>query len=209
LRAGSPGKHPRRKLLNAIAHIGAQRRRGPSMYEMEGPRLRPAALTSRLLSRRVLRDACLAALAGRLLRCCLRLSATGVRFPTSAPVAQLFRRSRGLGVRAGCPALPSSRGPDFAPVARPFRRSRGPDLRAGCPALPSVPWFPLGQIPSSVVRDFYCHSAAPHKAFPARTSRFFSHPQDICRLSPVHSSFPLAYAQVCPQSVWTDRPRAI
>jgi hypothetical protein len=32
------------------------------MYEMEGPRLRPAALASRLLGRRVLRGACLAAL---------------------------------------------------------------------------------------------------------------------------------------------------
>jgi hypothetical protein len=66
------------------------------MYEMEGPRLRPAALASRLLGRLVLRDARLAALANRLLRCLVLRGATGVRFPTSAPVARPFRRSRGF-----------------------------------------------------------------------------------------------------------------
>ena len=90
------------------------------MYEMEGPRLRPAALASRLLGHRALRDACLAALANRLLRCVCCVAPPVVRFPTSAP------------------------------VARPFHRSRG---------------FPRGRIPSSVVRDFYCQSAAAHKAF--------------------------------------------
>jgi hypothetical protein len=79
-----------------VKHNGAKRRRGPSMYEMEGPRLRPAALASRLLGRRALRGARLASLASRLLRCRVLRDATGVRFPTSAPVAWPFRRSRGF-----------------------------------------------------------------------------------------------------------------
>jgi hypothetical protein len=90
------------------------------MYEMEGPRLRPAALANRLLGRRALRDARLAALANRLLRCRVLRGATDVR---------------------------------------------NPDLCAGCPALPSFPGFPLGWIPSSAVRDFYCQSAGLHKGF--------------------------------------------
>jgi hypothetical protein len=84
------------------------------MYEMEGPRQRPAALASRLLGRHVPRDACLAALANRLLgrrvllggclaalanrllRCRVLRGATGVRFPTSAPVSRPFHRSLGF-----------------------------------------------------------------------------------------------------------------
>jgi hypothetical protein len=66
------------------------------MYEMEGPRLRPAALASRLLGRRALRDARLAALANRLLRCRVLRGTTGVKFPTSAPVARPFHRSLGF-----------------------------------------------------------------------------------------------------------------
>jgi hypothetical protein len=101
------------------------------MYEMEGPRLRPAALASRLLGRRVLRDACLAALANRLLRC---------------------------------------------RVLQGTRRCQIPDVRAGCPALPPFPGFPLGRIPSSAVRDFYCQSARLHKGFPREVQdSFFIH----------------------------------
>ena len=66
------------------------------MYEMEGPRLRLAALASRLLDRRALRGARHAALANRLLRCRVLRGATCVSFPTSAPVARRFRRSLGL-----------------------------------------------------------------------------------------------------------------
>jgi hypothetical protein len=66
------------------------------MYEMEGPRLRPAALASRFLDRRALRDARLAAVANRFLRCRVLRGATGVRFPPSAPVTRPFRRSQGL-----------------------------------------------------------------------------------------------------------------
>ena len=66
------------------------------MYEMEGPRRCPAALASRLLSRRALRCIRLAALANRLLRCLVLRGSTGVRFPTSAPVARPFHRSLGF-----------------------------------------------------------------------------------------------------------------
>jgi hypothetical protein len=66
------------------------------MYEMEGPRLRLAALASRLLGRRALRGARLAALANRLLRCCVLRGATDFSLPTSAPVARPFRRSLGF-----------------------------------------------------------------------------------------------------------------
>jgi hypothetical protein len=52
------------------------------------------------------------------------------------------------------------------PCAAWRHRCQIPDVRAGRPALPSFPWFPSGRIPSSVVRDFYCLSAAAHKAFP-------------------------------------------
>ena len=52
------------------------------------------------------------------------------------------------------------------PCAAWRHRCQIPDVRAGRPALPSFPRFPLGRIPSSVVRDFYCQSAAAHKAFP-------------------------------------------
>ncbi len=51
------------------------------------------------------------------------------------------------------------------PCAAWHRRCQIPDVRTGCPALPSFPGFPLGRIPSSAVRDFYCQSAGPHKGF--------------------------------------------
>ena len=120
------------------------------MYEMEGPRLRPAALANRLLGRRALRDARLAALANRLLRCRVLRGATGLGIPPSAPVARPFRRSLGF--------------PRVVPV---FSGER----------------FLL-----------LIESAA--QGLSARTSRFFSHPQDICCLSPVHGYFPPRRAQV-------------
>jgi hypothetical protein len=45
-------------------------------------------------------------------------------------------------------------------------RCQIPAVRASRPALPTFPGFPLGRIPSSVVRDFYCQSRALHKTFP-------------------------------------------
>jgi hypothetical protein len=51
------------------------------------------------------------------------------------------------------------------PCAAWHRGCQIPDVRTGCPALPSFPGFPLGRIPSSAVRDFYCQSAGPHKGF--------------------------------------------
>jgi hypothetical protein len=62
------------------------------------------------------------------------------------------------------------------PCAAWRHRCQIPDVRAGRPALLSFPGFPLGRIPSSVVRDFYCQSAAPHKAFPRELQdSFFIH----------------------------------
>ena len=103
-----------------------------------GLALCPAALADRLLGHRTLRGTRLAATAGRLL---------GRRASRGGCLAALANRL----LRCLCCVAP--------PVVR------FPDIRAGCPALPSFPRFPLGQIPSSVVRDFYCQSAARHKAF--------------------------------------------
>jgi hypothetical protein len=62
------------------------------------------------------------------------------------------------------------------PCAAWRHRCQIPDFRAGRPALPSFPRFPLGRIPSSVVRDFYCQSAGSHKAFPREVQdSFFIH----------------------------------
>ena len=44
-------------------------------------------------------------------------------------------------------------------------RCQIPAVRASLPALAAFPRFPLGRIPSSVVRDFYCQSTEQHKAF--------------------------------------------
>jgi hypothetical protein len=68
-------------------------------------------------------------------------------------------------LRDACPAALASRLLRCR-VLRGATGVRFPAVRAGCPALPSFPWFPSGRIPSSVVRDFYCLSAAAHKAFP-------------------------------------------
>ena len=66
------------------------------MYEMEGPRLRPAALVADCsAAARCVTPASLA-LANRLLRCRVLRGAAGVRFPTSAPVARPFHRSLGF-----------------------------------------------------------------------------------------------------------------
>lgn len=44
-------------------------------------------------------------------------------------------------------------------------RCQIPAIRASLPTLAAFPRFPLGRIPSSVVRDFYCQSTEQHKAF--------------------------------------------
>jgi hypothetical protein len=113
------------------------------MYEMEGPRLCPGALASRLLRGRTPRS---------------------------------YHQCQILAVSTGRPALPAS-----PPVS-------------------------LGLEPVFCGEEFLLATAPAAQGLSAISSRFFCRPQDICRLSPVHSSFPLAYAQVCPQSVWTDRP---
>ena len=48
-------------------------------------------------------------------------------------------------------------------VAPPVSEPRRP---CQSPGLPTFPGCPLGRIPSSVVRDFYCLRCVQHKAFP-------------------------------------------
>ncbi len=116
------------------------------MYEMEGPRLCPEALATRLLKGRTPRS---------------------------------YHQCQILAVSTGRPALPAS-----PPVS-------------------------LGLEPVFCGEEFLLPTAPAAQGLSVISSRFFCRPQDICRLSPVHSSFPLAYAQVCPQSVWTDRSEGV
>jgi hypothetical protein len=113
------------------------------MYEMEGPRLCPAALASRLLGHRVLRG-------GR------RLSE-----------------------------------PRHQPVTRPS----------------DVPRVAPEADPVFSGEEFLLRIEGAAQGFSARSSRFFSHPQDICCLSPVHVRFPLRHTQARPQKLWiTPQP---
>ena len=97
---------------------------------------------------------CLAALASRLLRCCLLRGATGRQAP------------------------------------RPPRRLPGPSV---------VPKVALGADPVFSGERFLLPIGSAAQGLSARTSRFFSHPQDICCLSPVHGRFPPSSAQLRPQ----------
>ena len=119
----------------------AKRRRGPSMYEMEGPRAAP---------------------------------------PAKSPIARQPRAAWRLPHRPGKPIAQM-------PCAARCHRCQIPAVRSGHPVRAAFPRFPLGRIPSSVVRDFYCQLSRQHKGLSAISSRFFSHPQDICCLSSVHS----------------------
>ena len=107
-------------------------------------------------------------------------------------------------------------GPRLCPGALATRLLRGRTPRSyhqcqilavstGRPALPASPPVSLGLEPVFCGEEFLLPTAPAAQGLSAISSRFFCRPQDICRLSPVHSSFPLAYAQVCPQSVWTAR----
>ena len=98
----------------------AKRRRGPSMYEMEGPR---AASRHR------------------------------------PPIARQPRAAWRLPRRPGKPIAQM-------PSAARHHRCQVPAVRSGRPVRAAFPRFPLGRIPSSVVRDFYCQSSPQHKAFP-------------------------------------------
>ena len=111
-------------------------------------------------------------------------------------------------------------GPRLCPEALATRLLRGRTPRSyhqcqilavstGRPALPASPPVSLGLEPVFSGEEFLLPTAPAAQGFSGISSRFFCRPQDICRLSPVHSSFPLAYAQVCPQSVWTDRSECV
>jgi hypothetical protein len=113
---------------------------------------------------------------------------------TGKPIAQMPYVAWRLPRRPGKPIA-------RMPCATRHHRCQVPAIRPGRPARAAFPRFPLGRIPSSVVRDFYCQSSQQHKGLSARTSRFFSHPQDICCLSSVHGRFPPGCAQACPQDL--------
>jgi hypothetical protein len=98
----------------------AKRRRGPSMYEMEGPR---------------------------------------AASPHRPPIARQPRAAWRLPRRPGKPIAQM-------PCATRYHRCQIPAIRSGRPVRAAFPRFPLGRIPSSVVRDFYCQSSLQHKAFP-------------------------------------------
>jgi hypothetical protein len=98
----------------------AKRRRGPSMYEMEGPR---------------------------------------AASPTWPPIARPPRPAWRLPRRPGKPIaqMPCAAWPHWCQIPADW---------PGRPVRAAFPRFPLGRIPSSVVRDFYCQSSLQHKAFP-------------------------------------------
>jgi hypothetical protein len=122
-----------------------QKERGPSMYEMEGPRLAFAALACRSPGHR-------------------------------APRGYHSPRDSAMVTGAGTPVTWS-------------------DQLAG----PRFPELPPGRARLQWCVHFYCLPRAPHKAFAATAPRFFGHPQDICRLSPVRRGFPPPHPQVYPQ----------
>jgi hypothetical protein len=67
---------------------------------------------------------------------------------------------------ARCPRPLDCSGLFDCALRRTRHRCQIPVVRPGLPALPTFPGFPLGRIPSSVVRNFYCQPRAPHKGFP-------------------------------------------
>ena len=83
---------------------------------------------------------------------------------------------------------------DVPPVlgSRRLRQSPGPS---------SGPVVSLGADPVFSGERFLLPTHCAAQDLSARTSRFFSHPQDICCLSSVHGRFPLRRAQVYPQDL--------
>jgi hypothetical protein len=146
-----------------------------------GLALCPAALVSRLLGHRTLRCTRLAASAGRLLG--RRASRGGCLAAFSKPIAQKLSaawRHRSSGSR------------------RP-RRLPGPSI---------VPLVSLGADPVFSGERFLLPIGSAAQALSARTSRFFSRPQDICCLSPVHGGFPPRSTQLRPQLLGITGPLA-
>jgi len=84
-------------------------------------------------------------------------------------------------VLRGVPPVSASRRP---------RQSPGPS---------SVPLVSLGADPVFSGEEFLLPTEAVAQGLSARSSRFFSHPQDICCLSSVHGRFPPSRSQVYPQ----------
>jgi hypothetical protein len=85
---------------------------------------------------------------------------------------------------------------------RSYHQRQAPAVSTGRPALPASPSVSLGPEPVFSGEEFLLPTAPTAQGLSAISSRFFCRPQDICRLSPVHSSFPLDHAQVCPHFLW-------
>ena len=85
-------------------------------------------------------------------------------------------------------------------------RIQSPDLRAGCPALPSFPGVSPWVVPVFGGERFLLPIGRAAQGLSARSSRFFFHPHDICRLSPMHTSFPPGRPQPCPQAFVDKAP---
>jgi hypothetical protein len=80
--------------------------------------------------------------------------------------------------------------------APPVSASRRPRRS---PSPSSVPLVSLGADPVFSGERFLLLTECIAQGLSARSSRFFSHPQDICCLSSVHGRFPPDRAQVYPQ----------
>jgi hypothetical protein len=74
-------------------------------------------------------------------------------------------------------------------------RCQASAANSGRPVVLAVPGFPPGRSPSSVVRAVLLPTRRRAQGLRAGIPRFFFHPQDICRLSPVRCSFPPAHPQ--------------
>jgi hypothetical protein len=178
-------EHGRRGPLSACARIAT----GPSMYEMEGPvpvSPRPAC---RLPGRHPRRDSRPAALV------------------TGRPAA-----ARGVAVapppwRASCPAaasgvtrpLHSSADCSASACRRALLRRRSHEsVNAGHLTRPGVPRVTPGADPVFSSERFLRPVPRGAQGLSRITSRFFRHPQDAQRLSPVHEKSPRVCAQDYP-----------
>jgi hypothetical protein len=89
-------------------------------------------------------------------------------------------------------------------VAPPVSDSRLPRRSPGPSVVPEVS---LGADPVFSGERFLLPIGGVAQGLSQRSSRFFFHPQDIYRLSPVHGNFPPGRPQIRPQILWiTDRP---
>jgi hypothetical protein len=87
-------------------------------------------------------------------------------------------------------------------------RSSGSRRPRRLPGPSIVPLVSLGADPVFSGERFLLPIGSAAQALSARTSRFFSRPQDICCLSPVHGGFPPRSTQLRPQLLGITGPLA-